>query len=458
VFAGFLLTAGSLGDRYGRKGALNVGLAIFGLASAGAAVSHSAGQLVIARSVMGVGAALVMPATLSVLAQVFPEGERARAVAIWAGFAGAGGAGGSLASGWLLLHFWWGSIFLSNIAVALVALAAGAVLIPRPGDDEDVPLDPLGALLSVAALGALIYAIIEAPAQGWASTATFGWFGAAAGLLAAFITWERRCEHPMLDLRLFTNPEFTAATTTITFIFFTMYGMVFLLTQYLQLVLRFSPLQSGLHILPIPIVFMATAPLSAGMVERWGQRRVVGLGLLTLAGGMAMLSLAGTRGDYPMLMLGLTMSALGMGLTMAPSTGAIMKSVPLEKAGVGSAVNDATRELGGALGVAVLGSLLASQFRQNLLPTIHAFPSLAGSAANLGSALGTAASLPGGTGSLFATAARAAFVSAMHITLLVAVVVALVAAGFVTALLRKPRLWAEVPATIEPARDAPPAA
>jgi hypothetical protein len=173
---------------------------------------------------------------------------------------------------------------------------------------------------------------------------------------------------------------------------------------------------------------------------------------------MAMLSLAGTRGDYPMLMLGLTMSALGMGLTMAPSTGAMMKSVPLEKAGVGSAVNDATRELGGALGVAVLGSLLASQFRQNLLPTIHAFPSLAGSAANLGSALGTAASLPGGTGSLFATAARAAFVSAMHITLLVAVVVALVAAGFVTALLRKPRLWAEVPATIEPARDAPPAA
>jgi MFS family permease len=224
VFAGFLLTAGSLGDRYGRKGALNVGLVIFGLASAGAAVSHSAGQLVIARSVMGAGAALVMPATLSVLAQVFPEGERARAVAIWAGFAGAGGAGGSLASGWLLLHFWWGSIFLSNIAVALVALAAGAVLIPRAGDDEDVPLDPLGALLSVAALGALIYAIIEAPAQGWASTATFGWFGVAAGLLAAFITWERRCEHPMLDLRLFTNPEFTAATTTITFIFFTMYG------------------------------------------------------------------------------------------------------------------------------------------------------------------------------------------------------------------------------------------
>ncbi|MEA2588526.1 MAG: hypothetical protein QOH66_1453 [Actinomycetota bacterium] len=455
VFAGLLLTAGSLGDRYGRKGALNVGLVIFGLASGAAAISTSAGQLVIARGVMGVGAALVMPATLSVLAQVFPERERPRAIAIWAGFAGAGGAGGSVLSGWLLIHFWWGSIFLTNIAVALVALAAGAWLIPRAGDHEQAPLDPAGAVLSIAALGALIYAIIEAPARGWAAPMTATWLGIAAAFLAAFVWWERRCKNPMLDMALFNNPMFTAATTTLTFIFFTMYGMVFLMTQYLQLVLGLSPLEAGLRILPIPIVFMATAPLSAGMVERWGQRRVVGVGLVILATGMAIISRAGVRADYTLVTLGLAMSALGMGVTMAPSTGAIMRSLPLGKAGVGSAVNDATRELGGALGVAVLGSILASQFRRNLLPAIHGLPSLGrAGTANLGAALGSASSLPAGSASVFATSARGAFVDALHITMLVAVGVALVAAGFVTTLLRQPVVW-EVPSVIEPAGEAP---
>jgi EmrB/QacA subfamily drug resistance transporter len=453
VFAGLLLTAGSLGDRYGRKRALNVGLVIFGLASGAAAVSTSAGQLVVARGAMGVGAGLVMPATLSVLAQVFPQRERPKAIAIWAGFAGAGGAGGSVLSGWLLLHFWWGSIFLTNIGVALVALAAGAWLIPRADEPHDAPLDPAGAVLSIAALGALIYAVIEAPARGWAAPATAAWLGIAGAFLVAFVWWERRCENPMLDMAFFSNPTFTAATTTLTFIFFTMYGMVFLLTQYLQLVLGLSPLQAGLRILPIPIVFMATAPLSAGMVERWGQRRVVGLGLVTLAAGMAIISRAGIRADYSVLTLGLAVSALGMGVTMAPSTGAIMRSLPLRKAGVGSAVNDATRELGGALGVAVLGSILASQFRRNLLPAIQGLPSLGrAGTANLGAALGSASNLPAGSGSVFATSARGAFVDALHVTLLVAVAVALVAAVFVTTLLGRPAVW-ELPSAIEAAGD-----
>jgi hypothetical protein len=356
-------------------------------------------------------------------------------------------------SGWLLLHFWWGSIFLTNIAVALVALAAGAWLIPRADDHQQAPLDPGGAVLSIAALGALIYAIIEAPARGWVSPATAAWLGIAAVFLVAFVWWERRCENPMLDMAFFSNPTFTAATTTLTFIFFAMYGMVFLLTQYLQLVLRLSPLQAGLRILPIPIVFMATAPLSAGMVERWGQRRVVGLGLVTLAAGMAIISRAGIRADYSVLTLGLAVSALGMGVTMAPSTAAIMRSLPLRKAGVGSAVNDATRELGGALGVAVLGSILASQFRRNLLPAIQGLPALGrAGTANLGAALGSASNLPASSGSVFAASARGAFVDALHITLLVAVAVALVAAVFVTTLLGRPSVW-ELPAAIEAAGD-----
>jgi hypothetical protein len=218
-------------------------------------------------------------------------------------------------------------------------------------------------------------------------------------------------------------------------------------------VLRLSPLQAGLRILPIPIVFMATAPLSAGMVERWGQRRVVGLGLVTLAAGMAIISRVGIRADYSVLTLGLAVSALGMGVTMAPSTGAIMRSLPLRKAGVGSAVNDATRELGGALGVAVLGSILASQFRRNLLPAIQGLPALGrAGTANLGAALGSASSLPAGSGSVFAASARSAFVDALHITLLVAVAAALVAAVFVTTLLGRRSVW-ELPSAIEPAGD-----
>ena len=231
VFAGLLLTAGALGDRYGRRLALNVGLVVFGAASGLAALAGSPAQLIAARAAMGIGAALVMPATLSVLAHVFPAEERPRAIAIWAGFAGVGAGLGGVSSGWLLQHFSWGSIFLTNVAVVVVALVAGALLVPSSHTEQHSALDPTGALLSIAGLGALIYAIIEAPVRGWTSLPTLLAFATAAVVLVGFARWELRVAEPMLDLRFFRNPRFTAAASSITLIFFVMFGMIFILTQ-----------------------------------------------------------------------------------------------------------------------------------------------------------------------------------------------------------------------------------
>lgn len=443
VFAGCLLTAGAIGDRVGRRWALNVGLVIFAMASGLAAFSRSSGQLISARAVMGVGAALIMPATLSVLAHVFPPGERARAIAIWAGFAGAGGAAGSVVSGWLLQHFWWGSIFISNVVAVVVALIAGVVLVPSSRDDAPAGLDPLGAALSMLGLAALLFTIIEAPAMGWGSWRTLAGVGVSLGVLSSFVAWERVAREPMLDLQLFRNPSFVGATSTITLTFFVMYGTVFVLTQYLQLVLKYSTLEAGIRVLPLPIAFMASAPLSARLVEWWGQRRVVCSGLGLLAAGMGVLALSAATREYPMLGSGLVVAATGMGLTTAPSTGAIMAAVPLGKAGVASAVNDTTRELGGALGVAVLGSVLTSSFQAG-------FPSLKGRPVSLADALQIGVRMKGAARSGFEVLARRTFANAVDITLLAACCIALLAIAIVFRVLRP--LRGEV-AEFEPAAE-----
>jgi EmrB/QacA subfamily drug resistance transporter len=430
VFAGLLLTAGSLGDRYGRRLALNGGLLIFGGASGLAAFAHSSSQLIAARAVMGVGAALVMPATLSVLAHVFPPAERRKAIAIWAGFAGVGAALGGVTSGWLLQHFWWGSIFLTNVAVVAIALVAGAFLIPSANEDHEPALDPVGALLSIAGLGSLVYAIIEAPGRGWLSPSTLVAFLIAAVILVAFARWELSSPEPMLDLRFFRNPQFAAAASSITLVFFVMFGMIFVMTQYLQLVLGYSPLGAGVRMLPWAVVYMISTRRSARFVERFGQRLVVSWGLVVVAAGLAVLALSGLQADYPLLALSLVVSAAGMGMVTAPSTGAIIVSLPLNKAGVGSAVNDTTRELGGALGVAVMGSLVASLYRGDLPASAHA------ARTSLGAGLEAAATLPGPAGAALAHAARAAYVHAFDITMLVAVGVALLASALISRVLR----------------------
>src|SRR5262249_561925 len=297
------------------------------------------------------------------LAHVFPPHERRRAIAIWAGFAGVGVALGGVISGWLLEHFWWGSIFLTNVAVVAVALLAGAILIPPPKHHHHPALDPVGAVLSILGMGALVYAIIEAPGRGWGSTTTMVSFAAALGLLALFAWWELRTADPMLDLRFFRNPQFAAATTSITLVFFVMFGMIFVLTQYLQLVLGYSPLEAGIRILPWAVMYMVSTRRSPPPLERFGYRRVVSPGLAVVAAGLLVLAFSGIHADYPLLAVSLVVTAAGMGMVTAPSTGTIIVSLPLNKAGVGSAVNDTTRELGGALGVAVIGSVLASLYR-----------------------------------------------------------------------------------------------
>jgi len=434
VFAGLLLTAGSLGDRYGRRLALNGGLILFGAASGVAALAGSAGALIAARAAMGVGAAFVMPATLSVLAHVFPAEERPRAIAIWAGFAGVGAALGGVSSGWLLQHFWWGSIFLTNVGVVVVALVAGYFLVPPSRHEGHATLDPVGALLSIGGLGALIYAIIEAPDHGWLSARTLATFAVAAVVITAFVVWELRCDDPMLDLRFFRNPVFTAATSTITLIFFVSFGTFFIVTQYFQSVLGYTPLGAGIRVLPWAAAYMLSTTRSAGLIERFGQRRVVSSGLVIVAAGLALLSRCDVGTSYALVATALIVMALGMGMTTAPSTGAIMRSLPLRKAGVGSAVNDTTRELGGALGVAVFGSILASHYRGAISGEVAGFPPAAGR--SLGATLQAAKNLPGGQGQALADAARHAYAHAFDATLGLTVIVALFAAGLVGWLLR----------------------
>lgn len=369
LFAGLLLSFGALGDRYGRKGALQLGLAIFGAASLGAAFfANEPAHLIFWRSVMGIGAAFVMPATLSILTVVFPARERQKAIAIWAGLAGAGAAIGPVASGFLLevAEVWWGAIFLVNVPIVLLALIAGHFLVPKSKDPAQEPLDPFGALLSMAGFAALLYAIIEAPLRGWTDPVVVGFGAASLVVLALFGVWELRARYPMLDLRFFRDAQFSASVTAIMLVFFALFGTFFLLAQYLQLVIGYDAFKASLSTLPMPGMMILVAPQSARLAAKFGNKKVVTTGLMLTAAGLAYSSSFGIGTDYWRLVIGFVVLAGGMSLTMAPATAGIMSSVPLGKAGVGSAVNDTTRELGGAFGVAVLGSLLTSGYRSGV--------------------------------------------------------------------------------------------
>jgi EmrB/QacA subfamily drug resistance transporter len=374
VFAGLLFTAAALGDRFGRKGALQAGLLIFATGSLLGAFADSPAVLIVGRAVMGIGAAFVMPSTLSILSNVFPRRERAKAIAIWAGIAGSGAAIGPVASGLLLEHFWWGSVFLVNLPIIAVALIAGWVLVPKSKDSTETPLDPVGALLSIIGLSALVYAIIEGPHHGWVSVQSLLWFGGAAITLLAFALWEWRNRHPMLDLRLFQNPRFAVSSGGITLVFFAMFGTFFLLAQYLQGVLEYSPLGAAVRLLPISFVMMAVAPNTPKLVARFGADVIGMVGLLFVATGLVGIALFGTGTGYPQLLVTMCVMAAGMALTMTPMTTQLMAAVPRDRAGMGSATNDTTRELGGALGVAVLGSLVASQYASGVSEAVAGLP------------------------------------------------------------------------------------
>jgi EmrB/QacA subfamily drug resistance transporter len=417
VFAGLLLAAGSLGDRFGRRGALNVGLVVFGAASTVAAFAGGVNALVAARAVMGIGAALIMPATLSILTNVFTDArERAIAIALWSAVAGVAVALGPVSGGFLLEHFWWGSVFIINIPVVAVALLAGRFLVPTSRDPAAPRIDWGGALLSIVGLTALVWSIIEAPERGWTSSGVVGGFAVAIVVLAAFVRWELRRTEPMLDLRFFTNARFTAASAAITLIAFALFGFIFMATQYLQFILGYSALAAGVHTLPFAGAVILTAPLSSKLVERFGTKLVVTFGLLSFATGM--LTAAGTTIDstYSRVFLAMVLMGGGMGLASAPATESIMGSLPKEKAGVGSAVNDTTRELGGAFGVAIIGSVLSSLYAarlgDNLDGTVPA-PVLDTAKESMGSALAVGNQIGGSDGARIIDAARDAFVHAM---------------------------------------------
>ncbi len=366
VFAALLLLGGAIGDRYGRRRALVAGLVIFGGGSLAAMAVSDSSWLIALRGVLGLGAALVMLATLSTITSTFPDEQRARAVGAWAGVAGASAILGLLASG-LLLQVWsWRAVFGLNVVLAGLAILGVLRFIPESADPNAPRLDLLGSVLTVAGLGVLVYSIIQAPTQGWVSARTLGGIAGGVVVLAGFIGWELTRTHPLLDPRLFAHRAFTAGTVSIGLQFF---GFVFLVLQYLQLVLGNSPLVAAVSLIPMALAMMPAARLIAPrMSARTGPRRVCVLGLVLIIVGLLVLSRLDVTSGYWLLLSGLIPLGAGMGLAMTPATTAITDALPVAQQGVGSAMNDLARELGGALGIAVLGSVLQSTYRHHLHP------------------------------------------------------------------------------------------
>ena len=421
VFAGLLLTTGSLSDRFGRKGALQLGIVLFALGSAAAAMSTSANELIFTRAFMGIGGALIMPATLSILINVFRDPvERGRAIAIWAGFSGLGVAIGPIVGGFLLEHFSWSSVFWVNLPIGAAALLLGAFLVPTSRDPSHGRVDPLGAVLSFVGLASLLFGIIEGPSKGWTDPVVVGAFLVAIVTLSLFLAWELHTSHPMLDLTVFKNPRFSAGSGTITIVFFAMFGSMLLMTQYWQLVHGYSPLEAGVRLLPYAATMMVVAPMSARFVERLGTKPVVLTGLGLVITGLLLLSTIASDSPYPVVIGFFMVMAAGMGMTMAPATEAVMGSLPRAKAGVGSAINDTTRQVGGALGVAVIGTIVTSVYSARIVDLAGVFgltpPQVAQAESSLGAAQGLAVSL-GDQADAFAAAAGDGFVDAMSIGL-----------------------------------------
>ena len=428
VFAGLLLTAGSLSDRFGRKGALQLGLVLFALGSMASATADTAEQLIFTRAFMGIGAALIMPSTLSILINVFhdpkergraiadlgrvlrsrrrhrPDGRRvpARALLVARGVLGQHSRGGDGAPG------------------------RRASIIPKSRDPEQSRLDPVGAVLSIVGLATLLFGIIEGPEKGWSSDMVIGAFVIAGVTLVSFVLWERHSSSPMLDMSLFANPRFTAASSTITLVFFALFGSLFLMTQYWQLVHGYTPLEAGVRLLPHAATMMIVAPLSARVVEYVGTKRVVLAGLTLIMVSLGLLSTIEPDSSYPLVISYFMLMAAGMGMTMAPATESVMGSVPRDKAGVGSAVNDTTRQVGGALGVAIIGSAVSSVYVSriaNLASDAGLDPQATSAAeASLGGAQRVGAEL-GDQGAAFVASANQIFVDSMAIGMRVSLLV-----------------------------------
>ena len=442
-FAGLLLLGGNIGDRLGRRRILQLGLVLFGVFSVGAALSQNIGELIAARALMGVGAAMVYPATLAILNTVFTVArERAIAIGVWSAVSGLAVAIGPLSGGALLGHFSWAAVFYVSVPVAAVAVIAGRFLLPESRDPKAGRFDPFGALLSAAGITLLTWSIIEAPDHGWGSFATLGGIAGSLVLLAVFAWWQVRRPDPMLDVRLFRNPRFTAASVAIALAFFGLFGFIFMITQYFQIVRGYDPLGAGIATLPFAFVTAGFSPLAMMLMRRFGTKLIVTAGLAVMGAGFLVAATTAVTASYwGTIIASMALMAAGLGLTTGPATEAIMGALPRGKAGAGSAVNDTTRELGGTLGVAIVGSVLNSAYGS------HVFAALTGlggsaSAGHLAgqsviAGMNVAARFPAPVRDAAASAVRTAFMTGLHRGSLVAagttLAAALVALAFVPA-------------------------
>jgi EmrB/QacA subfamily drug resistance transporter len=425
VFAGLLLTMGALGDRFGRARALQVGLLVFGGSSLLAPLATETWHLIAIRVGMGLGGALIMPSTLSVIANVFDRAERARAITIWAGVSGLGIGLGPLVGGLLIENFDWSAVFLLNVPIAAIALVLGWFLVPESRDPSATGLDLPGAVLSIGAVTTLVYGIIEAPSMGWTDSVIVGSFVAAVVLAAAFAWRETHTPAPMLDLALFRKPRFTAGAGAIAMTFFAMFGVVFGMTQYLQFVLGKTALEAGTLMLGLAVGIPIGAQISLRAVARVGTNRVMAGGIVVVAAVLVSFSQWSPTTESWIVAATLFVLALGMANVMAPGTSAVMGAVPEAKAGVGSAMNDLLRQLGGALGVAVIGSVINTVYRDQMAGALAGLPAAAADAAgdSVGAAVAIADQVGGAAGQALAGAARSGFTDALGVA-------ALVAAGF----------------------------
>jgi EmrB/QacA subfamily drug resistance transporter len=420
AFASLLLIGGGFGDRYGRRMALIVGLVIFGVGSAVAMAATTASELIALRATLGLGAALVMPATLSTITSTFPESKRTGAVSIWAAVGGGAAILGMLASGALLAAFSWRSIFALNVVLGVVAIAGTLRFVPESADPNAPSLDVGGASIAVAGLVALIFSVIEAPTYGWLATRTLAGLVLGFALLAAFILWELRQEHPLLDPRVFQNRSLSTGSMSIFVQFFAFFGFTFIGMQYLQLVRGDSPMLAAVQVLPLALAMVPTSRLAPPLTARYSTRTVCAGGLALVAAGLAIIAQAGTHTPYGLMAAGLVVLGIGMGAAMTPATSAITEALPRAQQGVGSALNDLSREVGGATGIAVIGSVLTSTYSSHVNVT--------GLSSRVAAEVQASYAAASHLGAEISGRAHTAFVTAMHVALLTGAGASLIAA------------------------------
>ncbi|MFG2293829.1 MFS transporter [Streptomyces sp. NPDC048603] len=452
AFGGLLLLAGGLGDRFGRKRMLLTGLVLILGFSLAAAYATSPAMLITMRAGMGVGGAFVMPATLSIIKHVFPAGEQAKAISVWAGSGAIGVPLGPVLGGLLLEHFWWGSVFLISVPVVLVAIVAAAVMVPESRNPKRTPLDLFGVLLSVAGLGVLVYGIIEGPRFGWTDARTLSALSAGTLFVAAFVWWERRTAHPMLSAALFRSPQFAGSAVAMFCVNFCLFGLLFVVTQYLQFVRGHGPLEAGVRLLPV-LTAIIGAGLGGKLAERLGVRPVAVTGLVALIGSMLLMARA-DAGSEQVALWALALFGFTMGLVLPPCANAILAAAPEEQGGAASAVTDATLQVGGSLGIAVVGSVLTTAYREGL-PELGGLPAPSAAAVHdsLGGAAEVASRIGGEAGGGLLSIASDAYVGALSDAMTAAAAVAV--AGVLATLLLLPAGRPRPAAAAGPAEEAP---